>query len=267
MIEQKAEDNSTKQSELEILREQIDKLKGVIIHSSAPTQGDASRRRPKRSSRRETWCPGEAGAVGPGAAAGIGGTSSTKMSEGSSESDLTADIDKELGFGNFRIPDLPFGSGPDSSSAYPFVSRKRLYPSDSPLPISMDLSYSSEQPTPKQFRPLITPEKLPAFQRAEMLLSAKKEYTPTKDSGETVELRKEVARQKGVIVENQATVCTTSLTYLSTRSYLLPLSDRSLDFKVVWTVSLARSRPYNRPLSKHKRRTRPYAKSSRRCCR
>lgn len=120
----------------------------------------------------------------------------------SSENDLAADIDKELGFGSYRIPDFPFGS----SSSGSISSRKRGYPSESPIPMSPESSFG-DLPTPK--RTLFTPEKLPPFQRAEMLLSAsvKKEAVHSKESGEVIELRKEVAKQKTTLAEQQATVC------------------------------------------------------------
>jgi len=165
--------------------------------------------------------PGVGGAGGvPGMIGDFSNTS--KALEDTSESDLAADIDKELGFGSYRIPDLPFGSC--SSSGSSITSRKRLYPSDSPIPVSLEASFSSEQPTPKQPRALFTPEKqLPAFQRAEMLLSTKKVSTPTKESSEVVELRKEVGKQKAIMAEHQATVCTTIAFFLYILISSLPI--------------------------------------------
>eukprot|EP00026_Physarum_polycephalum_P000195 Phypoly_transcript_00195.p1 GENE.Phypoly_transcript_00195~~Phypoly_transcript_00195.p1 ORF type:complete len:2011 (-),score=530.90 Phypoly_transcript_00195:36-5696(-) len=203
VIEQKVEDNSAKQTELETLNKQIEQLKGLFVHSSAPNQGDDGlRRRPKRSARRETWCPGE-GMLPPGAVGGMGGMLMGTMnkSRASEDSDdLAADIDKELGFGHYRIPDHPIGFTPSFGS-----SRKRVHPSESPIPISLESSLYSEEPSPKQLKPLITPEKLPAFQRAELLLSAKKVSTPTKDSGDA-ELLKELTKQKTLVAEYQSQV-------------------------------------------------------------
>lgn len=195
MIEQKVEDSSAKETELETLRDQIGKLKGVIIHSSLPNQAEPSRR-PKRSSRRETWCPGE-GMGGPLVlGGGVGGLNllgvKTSTADDISDLDIKADIDMELSMFSYK-QDHP-----------PTSARKRQH-TESPTPLSADGSFFSDQSTPKQSRaPSISLAKIPAFQRAEMLLSAKKEQA--QDPSELIELRKELQRLKGTQAELQGKV-------------------------------------------------------------
>lgn len=187
----------------------------------------------------------------------MGPAGGSVMSNESMETDLAADIDKELGFGSYRIPDLPFGSSSSFSST--ISTRKRLFPSDSPIPLSLESSFGSDQPTPKHLRPLFTPEKIPAFQRAELLLSGKKEIPPPIESGEVVELRKEVTKQKQAISEYQTTVCTFSLLF-----FIQFLSFyRSPRYKAPWTKRMRKSKRCSWLSSKYRWTTLPSAKSLR----
>lgn len=197
MIEQKAEDYSAKESELETLREQIGKLKGVIIHSTVPSATES--RRPKRSSRRETWCPGEG--MGPiGGPVGLtlmGSGMRSSNAEDISDLDIKADIDMELGMLSYKMQDLPVSS-----------SRKRQH-TESPTPLSSDSSFNTECSTPKGRLSNISIAKIPAFQRAEMLLNGKKDSI--QESAEVVEMRKELQRLKASQAELQGKVYSNKL--------------------------------------------------------
>lgn len=178
LIEKKAEDTSAKDSEIHTLREQLGKLKGVIIHSSAP---DVPVARPKRSSRRETWCPGEGGLAlgvpGMGLRGSFGGENSGGRGNGDND-DLADELDYELGF-SYRMPDLAF------------PSRKRQLPSDSPVPSSPEAM--TDQPTPKIQRALF-PEQSPLSKVLMLADSVKPEPAVNTVDSEVSDLRKEIQR-------------------------------------------------------------------------
>lgn len=174
-----------KQQENEQLAEKLEILKRAILHSdSSSSDGAVRRSKPKRSNRRETWCPGEGAGIGGGNSM-LGGLDLGGMGGGNTQ---------DMEFAAFARP---------QQSPFALPPRKRLFTATPAIPLAMPLatpvSPSSSANLPQPLAPVEAQPEVSIVPTAPQI----EEPAPARDSEEVIALREEVERLQSTNSEVQ----------------------------------------------------------------